>query len=325
MPSARAAERLRRLLAVVPYVVQHPGVRLQELSQMFGTDEGALIDDLNLLFVSGLPPYGPGDLIDVQIEDGCVWIDMADYFSRPMRMSRSEALALYLHGKALLGTPGLPEAGPLRSALAKLEEGLGPEALGRLAGRVETAEETVPHEALDVVRRGADRHERVEMEYYSASSQETALREIEPEAVFAALGNWYVVAWDLGAGGERMFRADRIHHARTTGQVFEPRGLAGAGRPLYSRTDEDVPVTLALGPAARWVAEYYETESARERADGRLEVVIPTKRLSFLARLVLSLGDEATVVGPPELQRAVRDVAERSLARYRAGRAAARP
>ena len=324
MPSAKAAERLRRLLAVVPYVVQHPGVRLEELSRTFGTDEGALIEDLNLLFVSGLPPYGPGDLIDVQIEDGCVWIDMADYFSRPMRMSRSEALALYLHGKALLGTPGLPEAAPLRSALTRLEEGLGPATLGRLAGRVETAEETEPDEALGVLRDAAENHERVEMEYYSASSEETAVRTIEPEAVFAALGNWYVVAWDLSAGGERMFRADRIHRAKATGHRFEPRGLAGAGRPLYSRTEQDVPVTLLLGPAAGWVAEYYETESTRERPDGRLEVVIPTKRLPFLARVVVSLGAEATVARPPEMQRAVLEVAERSMARYRAGRPARR-
>jgi proteasome accessory factor C len=308
------------LLVVVPYVVQHPGVRLQELAHAFDSDEGALMEDLNLLFVSGLPPYGPGDLIDVQIEDGRVWIDMADYFSRPMRMSRSEALALYLQGKALLGTPGLPEAGALQAALSKLEEHLGPETLGRLAGRVETTEEGAPAETLGLLRQASEEHERVEIEYYSASSEETAARVIEPEAVFAALGNWYVVAWDLMAEGERMFRADRVRSARSTGDRFEPRGLAGAGRPLYSRSEEDVPVTLLLGPGARWVAEYYETESVVERDDGRVEVVIPTKRLPFLARLVVSLGDQATVMDPPRLRRAVREVAERSLARYRGAR-----
>jgi proteasome accessory factor C len=305
---------------MVPYVVQHPGARLQDLARTFDSEEEALVEDLNLLFVSGLPPYGPGDLIDVQIEDGRVWIDMADYFSRPMRMSRSEALALYLQGKALLGTPGLPEAAALRSALARLEEHLGPDTLGQLAGRVETAEEGAPAETLGLLRAASERHERVRIEYYSASSEETAERAIEPEAVFAALGNWYVVAWDVAADGERLFRADRVRRARATAERFEPRGLAGAGRPLYSRSEEDVPVTLLLGHGARWVAEYYQTESVTERPDGRLEVVIPTKRIPFLARLVLSLGEEATVVGPPELHRAVQDVAKRSLARYRLSR-----
>src|SRR5262245_22662180 len=123
--STRASDRLRRLLVVVPYVVRHPGVRVEELTRLFGVGETELLDDLNLLFVSGLPPYGPGDLIDVQVEEGRVWIGMADYFARPVRLTRAEALALYLKGKALLGTPGLEEAPDLASALAKIEGGLG--------------------------------------------------------------------------------------------------------------------------------------------------------------------------------------------------------
>src|SRR6476620_3024478 len=130
---ARAADRLRRLLVVVPYVLRHPGTPIEELVERFGIREGELVDDLNLLFVSGLPPYGPGDLIDVQVEEGRVWIGMADYFSRPVRLTRTEALALYLKGKALLGAPGLEEAPDLTTALAKIEEGLGEETLARLA------------------------------------------------------------------------------------------------------------------------------------------------------------------------------------------------
>jgi proteasome accessory factor C len=301
---------------VVPYVVQHPGVELEELARTFETDQDELALDLNLLFVSGLPPYGPGDLIDVQIEDGRVWIDMADYFARPLRMSRSEALALYLQGKALLGTPGLAEAPALRSALDKLEAGLGPEILGRLAGRVDVAEEGRPAETLDLLRRAASSSERLEIEYYSASREATTTRTIEPEEVFSALGNWYIVAWDPSVPGERMFRADRIRTARTTGERFERRGLAGAGRPLYSRSEEDVRVRLLLGPGARWVAEYYETEEVVERKGGRLEVVIPTKRLPWLARLVLSLGEDVTVLGPPALVDAVRDVAGKAVSLY---------
>src|SRR3989454_11984568 len=112
---------------MVPYLVQHPGTELADVTRLFGVSEDALLDDLNLLFLAGLPPYGPGDLIDVDIDDdGRVWIDMADYFGRPLRLTRSEALALYLRGKELLGAPGLPEAEALGSALTKLEDRLGP-------------------------------------------------------------------------------------------------------------------------------------------------------------------------------------------------------
>jgi len=251
------------------------------------------------------------------VEDGRVWIDMADYFARPLRLSRSEALALYLQGTALLGTPGLPEAGPLESALAKLEAELGPETLGRLAGRVEAAHAGRPAETLETLRRAATDCRRLAIEYYAASRDTTSVREIDPEEVFSAMGNWYVVAWDPEADGERMFRADRIKTVRETGQRFEPRGLAGAGRPLYTRSDQDVRVRLLLRPRARWVAEYYDVESATERGDGTVEVTLPTRHLAWVAKLVVRLGGEATVLEPAALRDEVRDVAERTLRLYR--------
>src|ERR687887_1101142 len=150
--TSKASTRLRRLLVIVPYVVQHPGTRLEEISRLFEVGERELLEDLNLLFVSGLPPYGPGDLIDVQVEEGRVWIAMADYFSRPVRLNRSEALALYLKGKALLGAPGLHEAPMLASALQKIEQGLGQGTLENLAGRVEVGSGGHAAAALATVR-----------------------------------------------------------------------------------------------------------------------------------------------------------------------------
>src|SRR4030095_14766024 len=131
----KASERLRRLLTVVPYLVRNQGTRVAEAADLFGMSEPELLADLDLLFVSGLPPYGPGDLIDVDIQDGRIWIGMADYFARPLRLTRSEALAIYLRGTVLGGAAGLEAGTALSSALAKLADALGPETLGGLPER----------------------------------------------------------------------------------------------------------------------------------------------------------------------------------------------
>ena len=314
--SGKASERLRRLLVVVPYLVGHPGLEIAEVARLFGIKEGELLEDLNLLFVSGLPPYGPGDLIDVQVEEGRVWIGMADYFSRPVRLSRAEALALYLKGKALLGAPGLEEAPALASALEKIERGMGPEMLERLAGRVEVGEAGRIADALSTVRRAVEAQERLEVEYYSATRDELTIRRIDPEHLFSAIGNWYVVAWDHLAGAERLFRADRIRSAKLTGETFEPRGLPGPGRPLYTRSEQDIPVRLVLGPPARWVAEYYQTERIKTAEGGAIEVTLPTKDLAWVAKLILRLGGEAKVLDPPALADMVREAAQATLALY---------
>jgi proteasome accessory factor C len=251
------------------------------------------------------------------MEEGRVWIGMADYFSRPVRLTRSEALALYLKGKALLGAPGLEEAPALASALEKIERGLGRDTLENLAGRVEVGGGGHAAAALAAVRVAVERREQLEIEYYTAARDDLATRRIDPEHVFSSIGNWYVVAWDHLADAERLFRADRIRSARPTGETFEPRGLMGAGRPLYTRSTTDIPIRLVLGPGARWVAEYYETERVAEQEDGKIEVTLPAKELPWVAKLILRLGGEATVLGPTELVDMVRDTARRTLALYR--------
>jgi len=65
------------------------------------------------------------------------------------------------------------------------------------------------------------------------------------------------------------------------------------------------------------VAEYYETERVAEQEDGKIEVMLPAKELPWVAKLILRLGGEATVLGPGELAEMVRDTARRTLALYK--------
>jgi len=313
----KTADRLGRMLLIVPYLVQHPGAALDDVAGLYGVQPAQLRRDLDLLFMSGLPPYGPGDLIDVEVdEDDHIWITMADHFSRPLRLSRQEALAIMLRSAELLATPGLPEAPALASAVRKLRDALGPDTAGT-DDAIATAEAGRPAEHLATLRRAAREHERLTIDYFAGSTGEWTTRDVEPEEVFSAMGNWYVAAWDVGADDERLFRADRIRSVASSGSTFEPRGLEGAGRALYTPTGEEVAVRIVLRPGARWVAEYYVTEHATELDDGSLDVTLPAARLGWVAGLLLRLGSDAEVLGPPEAVTAVFDLARDTLARYR--------
>ena len=95
------------------------------MSERFDVKPKDLLDDLDLVFMCGLPGYGPGDLIDVSVDDDRVYITMADYFAAPLRLTPAEALALYAAGSALIALPELKDADALRRALAKLGDALG--------------------------------------------------------------------------------------------------------------------------------------------------------------------------------------------------------
>jgi proteasome accessory factor C len=322
----KTAERLSQLLAIVPYLINHPGTHLNEVAELFDIEPADLRKDLDLLFMSGLPPYGPGDLIDVEVDDDRIWIRMADQFSRPVRLTRNEAIALYLRGTELLATPGLAEAPDLEKALAKLRDGLGSEALAGVGPGVSADDRREPAPFLDDLRKAASERHRCLITYLAASTGELTERTIEPEEVFASLGNWYVAAWDIDADAERLFRADRVRAVTDSGQRFVPRGLQGVGRDLYTPTDEDVPVRLSLRPGARWIAEYYAVENPVENDDGSLEVTLPARRLGWVAGLLMRVGKEGSVIEPEELRRRVRELIGRTKDQYQRGSPdAARP
>jgi len=312
----KTSERLGRMLVVVPYLVQHQGAQLTEVARLFDVPVDQLRRDLNLLFMSGLPPYGPGDLIDVDVdEDGGIWITMADHFARPLRLTRAEALALYLRGTELLSAPGLSGAPALASALEKLRDTLGPETLGDPAA-IQGSAAGAPPEQLEALRTAAGEHEQLRIEYFAASTQVWSTRIVEPEEVFSSMGNWYVAAWDVDQDAERLFRADRVRKAELTGDRFHPRGLEGAGRELYSPSGKDLTVRLRLRPGARWIAEYYATTDRVELDDGSLEATLPAKQLEWVANLLLRVGPHAEILDPPQLAELVREQARRALENY---------
>jgi proteasome accessory factor C len=304
--------RLQRVLALVPWILAHPGVTIAELATRFEVGERELERDLELLPMCGLPPYTADRLIDVSVIDGGVEIRLAEYFERPLRLTPAEGLALLAAGRALLAVPGSDEGGPLATALTKLDDALGAPSLAVDVGA---------SDQLERLQDAATADERVEIDYYSFARDEMTTRVIDPWRVFHAFGTWYVAGWCHRAQGERLFRVDRVRSVRATGEHFDPatRGDDELRDLVYHPSPDDPRVKLRLAPAAEWVVESHPHESATRRKDGSWDVVLAVSEPAWLERLLLGLGPDATVVAPPELVDLGARAAARLRARYDAG------
>jgi proteasome accessory factor C len=317
-PRAVAGSEIQRILALVPWIVAHPGAPKAEIAQRFGISAAQLDEDLALVLMIGVPPYSPGDYLDVDEDvEGGVTIRLADYFRRPLRLTPAEGLALLAAGRALLAVPGSDPHGPLATALAKLERAL------ELPGLVVDVGEPDP---LGAIRDATACHERIEVDYWSAGRDDLTTRRIDPEVVFFATGEWYVGAYCHQARDERMFRVDRIRAVRPTGETFEPGATGFETGDVFRPRPGDPRVTLKLAPEAAWVAEAYPAEAVTERADGSLEVVLAVSEPSWLEQLLLRLGPEAQVVSPTALRDVGPGAAQRILRLYgNTGRSRSRP
>lgn len=292
-----AGGRLQRLLSIVPWIVDHPGARVDEVCARFGMGERELLAALEMLRFVGVYPFSPDALIDVVIEDGCVWLHLAQPFGRPLRLTPAEGLALVAAGRSMVGNPGEDPDGSLARGLAKLARSLG--ITDDDAVDVQLAGNVVP-EILDVLRSAAGERRRVAIDYYSFGRDDRATREIDAHRVYADQGRWYVSAWCHRAGGERIFRVDRIRSAELLDVGFdEPAadpGAGGAGADTF-RPGPDAPrVVLDLDAEARWVADHYPYDALDELDGGRVRVTLGVTARPWLERLLLALGPAAEIV-----------------------------
>ncbi|HEX9338071.1 MAG TPA: protein pafC, partial [Pseudonocardiaceae bacterium] len=124
-PANTAADRLPRLLALVPYLIARPGIPLDEAAADFGVTPKQLRKDLELLWMCGLPGYGPGDLIDLSFEGETITVTYDAGMSRPLRLTAAEATALLVALRALANTPGVVDSDAVRRTLAKIESAVG--------------------------------------------------------------------------------------------------------------------------------------------------------------------------------------------------------
>ncbi len=310
MPKLNADERLQRLLALIPWVASRDGPRVDDVCARFGCTQAELAADLELLFLCGLHPYTPDVLIDVDIDDGRVWIRYAEYFARPLRLTPAEGLALLTAGRTVLATSGGDDGGPLERGLAKLAAAMGVDA----GEAVEIELGPVAEDLLSTLRNAAAASRQVEIDYYSFGRDERARRVIDPYAVFSAGGQWYVSGWCHRVDDERLFRVDRIAAATPLDSGFESRETPPE-LAAYRPDAADPRVTLDLDPSARWVTEHYPVEKVEEVHGGRLRVTLAASQPAWLERLLLRLGPQATVVGGDG--GVASEAARRLLERYR--------
>jgi proteasome accessory factor C len=306
-------ERLPRLLSLVPYLLARPGVLVAEVAADFGVTERQLRRDLELLWMCGLPGYGPGDLVDLSFAGDTVSVIEDAGMRRPLRLTTAEATALLVALRTLGEQPGVVDTGAVRRATAKIERAVGDAGLAGVAVDLSRAEEAVSA----AVRRALEDGRALRIVYYTAGRDAVSQRVVDPMRLLIVEGRGYLEAWCRRAGGVRLFRLDRVEDVAVLDEPAEPppdAEPADVSDGAFRARPEHPAAVLLLEPDALWVSEYYPVEQAQDVEGGRLRVVLRYADPAWLVRMVLGLGGGARVLDPPELAEAVARRARAALA-----------
>jgi len=309
------AERLHRLLAIVPRLLRGRSMSVSELAKLVEADEDQLIRDLQFASNCGIPPYTADVLFQFWVEDGRIHlygVEESNLFRRATRLINRSVRLTYRQATAvavaLAGMRALHHDDHLAPAVESLRRKLE-NAIGQLPVEVRLRDQSRVDEMSTAIREGR----RVEIEYVDSNDRRST-RLIEPLRVFTRGDGTYVIADDVSAepvpgrsSTARSFRLDRIIDLRITDHSFVPR-------------DVDVPVDWDFGDGARrvalllppgndWVLDRVALRSWVLHSDGSIAAWVDVASTVWLSRLLIRCGAGATTLGDPELRDSVVRVA----------------
>lgn len=308
-----AADQLIRLLYLLPAAAERP-LSVAEAAERLGVSEETVFEDVALVTARQYyHPAGSAEEIRVEIEADRIHVRSHGKFRRPMRLSPREALAAHLalrrHAAVLDGS----DRERVLDVAARIGEGLSTAPPDEFVERFAVEEGGEPAGMRMGLRRAAEDRLRCRIVYVRSGDEGQSERTLDPYAVVASHGTWFVVGYCGLREDVRVFRIDRIVDLEVTGERFDVPAdfdiddYVEEGRVFRADSTEPV-VVRYTGLAAARAREMGPTEQGPgDSVTVTYEVADP----GWIVRHVLQQGGEAIVVDPEHVRREVARVAAR--------------
>jgi proteasome accessory factor C len=294
-------EQTSRLLDLVPFLLSHQGISLTDLAKHFKVETDVMLDDLNTLWMCGLPGYTPLELIDLAFDSGYVTIRNAAPLAYVRTMSSSEIVALAL-GLDLLRENsenlGTEQSNRIEVLAKKLRDRIGAQI--SITPSSNTAHRSVISTAI------AQRVP-VEMSYYSSNSDQKTDRVVTAYDFFMDNDVEYFQGYCHSSQGMRTFRVDRII------AVSLSESVEVIHESLPSKS-ESIRVNATVRALDRASAEAFGLVLGDLRLGG--SVILHAFSPEWLIRSIIAGAGSLVVEGSQELALQIRQSIDSTMALY---------
>ena len=297
-------EQTARLLDLVPFLLTHQGIAVEDLAKQFAVTQEVILDDLNTLWMCGLPGYTPLELIDLEFDSGYVTIRNADPLAKVRALGGSEMVALALGLDLLLnGLEQLPTE--ITERIVQLSE-----RVRSVIGSQITITEAAQSQVRAVIDRAIAERANVSIAYFSPQRDEVKERIISPFGFFIEGSFEYLEAFCELAGAARTFRLDRIKTAspdllpRITATSKEISATPLTTKARITRGERSTAESLGLSPGEITIGE---------------AISLSAYSVDWIARTALGSCGDLVIDSPEEIRRSIVQSVESTLALYEAG------
>ena len=297
-------EQTARLLDLVPFLLTHQGIAVDDLAKQFAVTQEVILDDLNTLWMCGLPGYTPLELIDLEFDSGYVTIRNADPLAKVRALGGCEMVALALGLDLLLnGLGDLPTE--ITDRIVRLSE-----RVRSVIGSQITITEAAQSQVRAVIDRAIAERANVSIAYFSPQRDEVKERIISPFGFFTEGSFEYLEAFCELAGAARTFRLDRIKTAspdllpRITATSKEISATPLTTKARITRGERSTAESLGLSPGEITIGE---------------AISLSAYSVDWIARTALGSCGDLVIDSPEEIRRSIVQSVETTLALYEEG------
>ena len=285
--------RTARALDLIPFLLEHQGISVAELAAEFQVTQIQIMEDLNLLFVCGLPGYTPLELIDMNFEDGFVTVSDPQVLDKPRKLSKPELTTLLVSLEVMKTLAKSAVRKEISDLQVKLQSVLDRKPTIDVV--VKESIDSKLEEILYAIEKGSA----LDIHYLSAHSDKESWRKIIPNRVYFEGRHAYVESWCITSQGERVFRLDRILELKLDAKAYVP----GVENPDLGKVEE---ISLFVSDAARiFLEENASIIAATERVSNGYQVSVSAIDQGWLVRTMAGFGPEIAVIQPLALKNAL--------------------
>jgi proteasome accessory factor C len=296
--------QVNRLLDLVPYLIANQGIALDQVAKDFQISKADVLDDLNTLWMCGLPGYTALELIDLSFESGYVSIRNAEVLSKPRKLTTIEVGAIII-GLCILResySPSDVQIQVIEDLIARLSKKSHVTAPVALSGAVSNELRTEVNSAITTKRN-------LMISYHSFSRDEVTNREITPFSIKHDETYEYVESFCHLAQDFRSFRLDRILHG-------EVGASASNEFPRNEHAEDDrIEIHIKIQSNSRKIAETFSVKVAEEFHQGDV-IKSSVYNLEWIIRTISSLRSSAIVIQPLDVRSQVQLRAKKALDLY---------
>jgi predicted DNA-binding transcriptional regulator YafY len=314
--------RIDRLLGLILLLQSRRVVTAEQMAEHFELSVRTIYRDLAALSEIGVP---------IAAEAGVGYSLLKGYHLPPVRFEAAEANALLVGGELVKGLTDASLSDPASSALLKIRAILPRE-------RRDDAERLLQHLAVILpdqqqghlhqktllpVQQAVTQRRVLHLVYRAAGRQQITQRDVEPLGVVFYGNAWYLVAWCRLREDFRHFRLDRIQELSLRETCFEPRPGFSLRKHLQESVEEEetfpARIRFTAAAAERARRECFAGLVEEHPHAGGVVMDFLAFSLEWLARWLLSFGQDAEALAPPVLRELVQAEAEKVVRLYGAG------